>query len=293
MAVVVEALSKSYGPLRALDDVDLRVEDGETVAVLGPNGAGKTTLIEILEGFRRPDAGRVEVLGMDPARGGRAFRERVGLMLQECDPEPYLTVEELIDLFGSYYRAARPSSELLDIVGLRDKAKARIRTLSGGQRRRLDMAIALVGNPKVLFLDEPTTGFDPEARRVAWDTVRALQNKGTTIVLTTHYLEEAEALAERVVVLAAGHIRADGPPRTLGARDRGTAVIRFVPLVGIEIEQLPVAAQIEPGGWVVQSTAPTKTLALLTAWAVERGIELDGLTMTRPTLEDAYLELIA
>jgi len=290
--LVVEGLCKSYGPLAALTDVSLSVHDGEIVAVLGPNGAGKTTLIEILEGFRRPSAGRLEVLGQDPGSGGRQFRERVGLMLQECEPEPYLTVTELLELYRGYYQAPRSVRELVALVGLEEKAGARIRSLSSGQRRRLDLAVALVGDPDLLFMDEPTTGFDPEARHVAWETVRGLRERGTTIVLTTHYLEEAEALADRVVVLAGGRVRAEGSPATVGARDRASARISFARVEGTSPEELPVPVTVEPTGWVVRAHSPTKTLAVLASWAVERGMELDELRVSRPSLEDTYLELI-
>ncbi len=290
--MIAEGLCKSYGPFVALSDVDLRVDHGEIVAVLGPNGAGKTTLIEILEGFRRPSGGRVEVLGQDPASGGRQFRERVGLMLQQCEPEPYLTVAELLELYRGYYEASRSVRELVALVGLHEKTRSRVRNLSGGQRRRLDMAVALVGNPTILFMDEPTTGFDPEARRLAWQTVRELRRQGTTIVLTTHYLEEAEALADRVVVLAGGQVRADGSPRTLGARDKAVARISFAPLGAMGPEELPVSVEVASTSWSVQAESPTKALAVLASWAVERGLELDELSVSRPSLEDTYLELI-
>jgi ABC-2 type transport system ATP-binding protein len=290
--LLAEGLCKSYGSLIALADVDFRVEDGEIVAILGPNGAGKTTLIEILEGFRRPDAGRIEVLGQDPTSGGRRFRERVGLMLQECEAEPYLSVAELLELYRGYYRTPRSVRDLVELVGLEEKAQARIRTLSSGQRRRLDMAVALVGDPALLFMDEPTTGFDPEARHIAWETVRGLRERGTTIVLTTHYLEEAETLADRVVVLAGGRVRAEGTPDTVGGRDRVGVRISFAPLVDLGPEDMPVPIDEESGSWTVQADSPTKSLAVLASWAVERGVELEGLSVSRPSLEDTYLELI-
>lgn len=283
---------KRYGKIVALDGVDLEVSAGEIVAILGPNGAGKTTLIEIMEGFQRADSGDVHVLGADPGRAGRGFRERVGLMLQECEPEPYLTVAELLSLYLSYYPNPRSLPKLLRLVGLEEKADARIRTLSGGQRRRLDMAVALAGRPVLLFMDEPTTGFDPEARHLAWGVVRSLREEGTTIVLTTHYLEEAESLADRVVVLAAGRIRAQGPPSTIGSRRDCWSRISFRPVEALDPIDLPTRITVEQGMWVLLTDAPTSALACLTAWAVGRGVELDGLTVSRPSLQDAYLELI-
>jgi ABC-2 type transport system ATP-binding protein len=290
--IQVRGVRKRYREVVALDGVDLEVTAGEIVAILGPNGAGKTTLIEIMEGFQRPDSGDVLVLGTDPSRADRDFRERVGLMLQECEPESYLSVAELLSLYLSYYPNPRSVPELLRLVGLEQKADARIRTLSGGQRRRLDMAVALTGRPVLLFMDEPTTGFDPEARQLAWEVVRSLREEGTTIVLTTHYLEEAESLADRVIVLAAGRIRAQGPPSTIGSRRDCWSRISFRPVVALEPSDLPTRVKVEQGMWVVVTDAPTSALASLTSWAVDRGVELDGLTVSRPSLQDAYLELI-
>ncbi|HEX4865053.1 MAG TPA: ABC transporter ATP-binding protein [Acidimicrobiales bacterium] len=290
--ISVEAVRKRYRPLVALDGVDFAVEAGEIVAVLGPNGAGKTTLIEIMEGFQRPDSGRVTVLGTDPYAEGPRLRERIGVMLQECEPEPYLSVTELLELYRGYYRKPRPVAELLDRVGLANKADARIRTLSGGQCRRLDLAVALVGNPELVFMDEPTTGFDPEARQAAWQVVKDLRDSGTTVVLTTHYLEEAEALADRVVVLAEGAVRAEGPPETIGSRNRAPTRVSFTPLESVSHEELPVAICVQDGRWVAITDSPTATLAILTSWAIERGVELESLSVTRPSLQDTYLELI-
>ena len=290
--IQVRGVRKRYGEVVALDGVDLDVRAGEVVAILGPNGAGKTTLIEILEGFQRADSGHIDVLGTDPGRAGRSFRERVGLMLQECEPEPYLSVRELLALYVNFYPDPRSVSELLTLVGLEEKADARIRTLSGGQRRRLDMAVALAGRPVLLFMDEPTTGFDPEARHMAWQVVRSLREEGTTIVLTTHYLDEAEALADRVVVLAAGQIRAQGPPNMIGRRRDCSSRISFQPIEAMSPTDLPAPISVERTNWVVVTDTPTTTLASLTSWAVDRGVTLDGLTVSRPSLEDAYLELI-
>jgi len=290
--ISVETVRKRYGPLVALDGVDFAVEAGEIVAVLGPNGAGKTTLIEIMEGFQRPDSGRVTVLGTDPYAEGPRLRERVGVMLQECEPEPYLSVTELLELYRGYYRKPRPMAELLDRVGLGDKAGARIRALSGGQRRRLDLAVALVGNPELVFMDEPTTGFDPEARQAAWQVVRDLRDSGTTVVLTTHYLEEAEALADRVVVLVEGGVRAQGPPETIGDRHRAPTRVSFSRLGSVTGDELPVPTCVQGDRWVAITDSPTATLAILTSWAVGRGVELESLSVTRPSLQDTYLELI-
>lgn len=288
----VEGVRKRYGPTMALDGVDLDVDAGETVAILGPNGAGKTTLIEILEGFQRPDTGRVEVLEQNPYEGGRHFRDRVGLMLQECEPEPYLAVIELLDLYCSYYSNPRSPLELLALVGLDNKSESRIRTLSGGQRRRLDMAVALAGRPVLLFMDEPTTGFDPEARHIAWQVVRSLREEGTTIVLTTHYLDEAEELADRLVVLASGRVRAQGHPSAIGARAAGSVRISFQIPEAISPGDLPVQTFPEKGMRVAVTDEPTQTLAALTTWAVRRNLELEALTVSGPSLEAAYLDLI-
>lgn len=290
--IQLAGVRKRYGQTVALDGVDLDVEAGEIVAILGPNGAGKTTLLEIMEGFQRPDTGRAEVLGLDPYNAGPQFRQSVGLMLQECEPEPYLTVSELLELYCCYYSDPRSPSELLGLVGLEQKAESRIRTLSGGQLRRLDMAVALAGRPVLLFMDEPTTGFDPEARHIAWQVVRTLREEGTTIVLTTHYLEEAEELADRVVVLASGRVRAQGPPKTIGSRQDGFARISFNALKSVSPKEIPLEISLEKGMWVAVTYQPTCTLAALTGWAVEHGLELDGLTVNRPSLEQAYLELI-
>ena len=290
--IQLEGVGKRYGQTVALEEVDLSVEAGEIVAILGPNGAGKTTLIEIMEGFQRPDSGWVRVLGRNPYDAGPEFRQSVGLMLQECEPEPYLTVMELLELFCSYYSNSRSSSELLDLVGLEPKGGSRIRTLSGGQRRRLDMAVALAGRPVLLFMDEPTTGFDPEARQIAWQVAQALRDEGTTIVLTTHYLEEAEELADRVIVLASGRVRAEGPPRTIGSRQHGSTRISFQAPNSITPGELPLDVSLENGMWVAVTHEPTCTLAALTTWALDHDLELDGLTVSQPSLQQAYLELI-
>src|SRR5262252_5979885 len=226
-SVRVRGLRKSYGETVAVDGVDLDISHGEVFALLGPNGAGKTTTVEILEGYRRRDGGTVSVLGMDPESGGSRLRERIGIVLQECGFEELLTVREILDRQAGYYPAARPVEEAIDLVGLGDKTKARVRSLSGGQRRRLDLALALVGSPDLIFLDEPTTGFDPAARRNAWDLVKRLCGLGKTVFLTTHYMDEAQYLADHVAVIAGGTLVAEGDPKTIGGRDTGPAVIRF------------------------------------------------------------------
>src|SRR6202049_300277 len=215
-AIEIRGLHKSYGAVEAVRGVDLTVAEGEVFGLLGPNGAGKTTIVEILEGYRTRDAGRVEVLGEDPQNGSRSLKRRVGLVLQECAVPPALNVREVVELYRGYYPKPRPTGEVIDLVGLADKAEARVKTLSGGQQRRLDLALALIGDPELIFLDEPTTGFDPSARRNAWDTIRSLKELGKTVLLTTHYLDEAQALADRVAIIKDGRILIEGAPRELG-----------------------------------------------------------------------------
>jgi ABC-2 type transport system ATP-binding protein len=290
-AIRVAGLRKSYGDVEAVRDVGFEVADGETVAVLGPNGAGKTTTVEILIGLRRRDAGAVEVLGADPETAGRPFREQIGVVLQTCEPEPYLSAREQLDLYAGWYRAPRPTDELLELVGLTHRADARCRSLSGGERRRLDLALALVGGPRLLFLDEPTTGFDPDARRTAWSVVGGLRAAGTTVVLTTHYLDEAEALADRVVVIAGGRVVADAPPADIGAR-RARVEIRFTAPTDVPPGDAPLPVEVRGTHWVVETREPTRALHALTGWALDRGTDLGDLDVHRPTLEDAYLEVV-
>lgn len=288
-AIKVSGLAKAYGEIRAVDGIDLEVAPGEVVAVLGPNGAGKTTMIEILEGFRTRDAGEVEVLGMDPANSGRAMRDRIGIVLQESGIEEELTVTEAIAHQALPFERPHPAAEVVEIVGLADKARARIKSLSGGQRRRLDLAMALVGRPDLLFLDEPTTGFDPAARRKSWGVIGDLARNGTTILLTTHYLEEAQALADRVMVIARGRVVAEGTPQDIGGRSQQPALISFR-VTPEEATQLGLEAS---GGRVSFATAkPTEDLHRLTATAVAAGIELSDLEVRRPTLEETYLDLV-
>jgi ABC-2 type transport system ATP-binding protein len=287
-AVRVRGLRKAYGGLTALDGVDLSMARGEVLALLGPNGAGKTTMVEILEGHRRADAGAVSVLGFDPGRRERAFRERIGIVLQEGGVDPTITVRETLDLYGAAYPRPRPSEELLELVGLGDAAGRRAAQLSGGQRRRLDLALGLVGDPDLIFLDEPTTGFDPAARRQSWEVIANLRALGKAILLTTHYMEEAQRLADRVVVLARGRVVAQGTPDELGGEE--AAVVSFRLPGGGECP-LPAGAEVDRGTVRLRTHAPTRDLAPVIAWAAGRGVELEHLSVTRPTLEDVYLDL--
>ena len=294
-AVAVTGLCKSYGSVQAVRDVSFRVRRGEIVALLGPNGAGKTTTLEILEGFRARDGGAVAVLGLDPGSkaAARELRERTGLVLQDIAVEPYLTVRETIARQAGYYRAARPVPEVIGLAGLGGLERRKVRSLSGGQKRRLDLALGLAGGPELLYLDEPTTGFDPAARRGAWDLVRSLRAAGTTILLTTHDMAEAQALADRVVLLAGGAVIAEGPPAALGGRDADRARISFTLPPGIPVTALPVPAGLHDGVVVIETADVTGELARLTGWAERRGVALPGLTVDRPSLEDVYLRLTA
>lgn len=292
-AITVKDLAKTYGRVTALDGVSFEVSEGEVLALLGPNGAGKTTTVEILEGYRKADSGEIEVLGFHPSTGGRPFRDRIGIVLQETGTEQVLSVRETIEIYGASYSRRRPTAELISLVGLEEKADARIKTLSGGQQRRLDLALGLVGDPDLIFLDEPTTGFDPAARRKSWELVEGLTALGKTILLTTHYLDEAQHLADRIVVLSGGRIVAEGTPRTLAAA-RATTV-RFSTAQAAEVRDLPVLGEgREVRGHRVsyQTTHPTADLHTLTGWAVERGIELEDLEVRRPSLEEVYLEIM-
>lgn len=291
--LAVAGLRKSYGPVQAVRDVSFTVRQGEIVALLGPNGAGKTTTLEILEGFRARDGGTAEVLGLDPGdrSSGRELRERTGLVLQDIAVEPYLTVRETLSRDAGYYPAPRGVPEVTGLVGLAGLERRKVRTLSGGQKRRLDLALGLIGHPELLFLDEPTTGFDPAARRDAWQLVRQLRTEGTTILLTTHAMDEAQALADRVVLLSGGVIVADGPPTSLGGRDADRARITFTLPDGYAITDLPLPAAAANGMVRVETGRPTEALHQLTDWALRRGTELAGLTVDRPSLEDVYLQL--
>jgi ABC-2 type transport system ATP-binding protein len=292
MAVVeVSGLCKRYGDVAAVDGVGLTIEAGEVFALLGPNGAGKTTTVEVLEGHRSADEGEVSVLGYDPGTGGREFRERIGIVLQEASVERELSVREALTIYGGMYPSRLPAAEVIAMVGLEDKADARIKTLSGGQQRRLELGLGLVGDPDLVFLDEPTTGFDPSARRQAWTVLENLTSLGKTILLTTHYMEEARRLADRIAIIDHGRIVAEGTPETLGGRDGG-AVIRFSLPEGSRVEDLPLLGGRVNGPMVeVETVSPTKALHELTAWALSKGVELDNLEVDRPSLEDVYLEL--
>jgi ABC-2 type transport system ATP-binding protein len=294
-AIEVDGLRKSYGGLEAVRGLSLHVRRGEIFAFLGPNGAGKTTTVEILEGFRRRDAGEVRVLGVDPERGDRDWRARVGIVLQEGRAQPGLTVRETLELWAAYYPRPKPVAETIALVGLGEKAGDRVGRLSGGQRRRLDVGLALVGDPDLIFLDEPTTGFDPAARRAAWSVIAGLRDLGKTVFLTTHYLDEAQELADRVAIIKGGAIVAEGPPAALGAGSATVTEIAFVTPAGIDVRELPggPAIDVGPGGVVrIRTELPTRVLAELCGWAAGRGIELERLEVTRPTLEDVYLELV-
>ena len=298
-AVEVSGLRKSYGRVHAVRDVGFTVGYGEIVALLGPNGAGKTTTLEILEGFRVRDGGTAEVLGYDPGErsSARELRERTGLVLQDVAVEPYLTVRETIARAAGYYRAPRGVAEVIGLVGLTGLERRKVRSLSGGQKRRLDLALGLIGNPALLYLDEPTTGFDPAARRDAWQLVRGLRAAGMTILLTTHDMDEAQALADRVVLLSGGVVVAAGEPAALGGRDAERTRISFRLPAGCTAADLPVSAHSANsansanGMVVVETGTPTQALHRLTDWAIRRGHVLAGLTVERPSLEDVYLEL--
>ena len=291
--ISVRGLTKSYGRLEAVRGVDLDVTQGEIFAFLGPNGAGKTTTVEILEGYRPSDDGAIEVLGTDPQRATAAWRARIGVVLQSGQLESLLTVRESLELYSGYYPSPRPVDETLELVGLAEQANQRAGRLSGGQQRRLDVALALVGDPELLFLDEPTTGFDPAARRGAWDMIANLRQLGKTVFLTTHYMEEAQTLADRVAIIKGGRIVATGRPGELGAI--GVTNIRFRLPPELHAADLPTeltALVRASDDWLeVASTSAVHDLAVLCGWAVERGIDLEALEAVRPTLEDAYLEL--
>jgi ABC-2 type transport system ATP-binding protein len=274
-AIAVRDLHKSYGSLEAVRGIDFHVERGEVFGLLGPNGAGKTTTVEILEGYRKRDGGEVEVLGTDPALARGDWRERIGVVLQSSAMYETLTVTEMLRLFAGYYREPRPVDEVVELVGLQEKRDDRVRRLSGGQRRRLDLGLALIGDPELIFLDEPTTGFDPRARRRAWETIRGLRGLGKTILLTTHYLDEAEQLADRVAVLAQGRIVASGTPAELTGAVPAT-----------EIRYRENGREI-----VLETDEPTRILHELTARALAESRELEGLQVRRPSLEEVYLSL--
>jgi ABC-2 type transport system ATP-binding protein len=294
-AISVQDLHKDYGSVHAVDGLSFSVEPGEVFALLGPNGAGKTTAVEILEGHRRRTSGTVDVLGFDPETGGRDFRERIGIVLQDAGLDEEFTVRELVGLYRGMYPRRLAADDVIELVGLVDKRDARVKTLSGGQRRRLDLALGLVGDPDLLFLDEPTTGFDPSARRRAWELVESLRGLGKTVLLTTHYMDEAEHLADRVAVVVAGRLVALGAPAEIGRSGTGSAVVSFRLPEGTGVVELPdLGAPLAAQGadWQLQTAAPTAALLRLTTWAQHRGLELPALSVNRPSLEDVYLELV-
>jgi ABC-2 type transport system ATP-binding protein len=294
-AIKVAGLRKAYGENEAVRGIDFEVAPGEVFGFLGPNGAGKTTTIEILEGYRPRTAGDVSVLGIDPGRPTREWRQRIGLVLQECELNPLLTVEETMKLYSSFFPTSRPVDETLDLVGLGDRHRARVGSLSGGQQRRLDVGVGIIGNPQLLFLDEPTTGFDPSARRDAWNMIEGLKDLGTTIVLTTHYMEEAQHLADRVVILREGQIVAQGQPATLGDQLGRATMIRFRSANGISADRIASAIgrrpEVSGNQATIATTDPQRDLYRLLSWAEGEGLELPDLEVRRPSLEDVFLEV--
>jgi len=296
-AIEVNDLVKHYGDTKAVDGVSFAVEEGEVFAILGPNGAGKSTTVEILEGHRERSGGDVTVLGLDPATAGRAFRDRIGVVLQEAGIDREFTVREVIDLYGAPYSTRRGTDELIELVELTEKADERVARLSGGQQRRVDLALGLVGDPEVIFLDEPTTGFDPAARRRSWDIVRNLTSLGKTVVLTTHYMEEAEQLADRILVLARGSIVAEGTAAELRSGLDTDSKITFAlpavdePLAGL-LDPLVGTSRGRDRRIEILTPAPTADLAHITAWATARNLELESLTVSSIELEDVYLQLV-
>jgi ABC-2 type transport system ATP-binding protein len=294
--ISVRGLVKRYGSHEAVAGIDFEVRRGEVFAFLGPNGAGKTTTVEILEGFRSRTEGKITVLGQDPATAGGAWRDRVGVVLQESEPEQGLSVRECLALYAGFYRAPRDIDETIELVGLTARAGAYATRLSGGQRRRLDFALALIGDPDLIFLDEPTTGFDPSARRAAWEVIAGLRRLGKTIFLTTHYMDEAEYLADRITVISAGRIVAEGTPQTLGGRDHMSTTISFTLPGHLQARDLPpglsMLAEPVPGGsTVLRTESPLVHLQALGDWALGHGFDLPDLDVHRPTLEEVYLSL--
>ena len=290
-AVSVRGLRKAYGSVEAVRGIDFEIRAGEIFALLGPNGAGKTTTVEILEGYRPRDGGEVYVLGCDPARERSRLKPQIGIVLQSTGVEPYLTVRETVTMYASFYPHPRRVDEVIELVGLTAKRDERVVRLSGGQQRRLEVAIALAGDPELLFLDEPTTGFDPSARHEAWKVVKNLASLGKTVVLTTHFMDEAQFLADRVIVIAAGQVVAEGPPSTLGSRDRAQARIRFRLPVGITPPGGLGGSRGSDGFVEVAVADLVIGLHELTGWAIEHGVALEGLEVTRPSLEEVYLSL--
>lgn len=291
LAVKVRGLEKSYPGMQAVRGIDLEIRLGEVFALLGPNGAGKTTTVEILEGYRTRDHGEVSVLGVDPGRHRARLKSQIGIVLQSTGVDRYLTVRETIAMYATFYPHPRPVDEVIGLVGLEDKRNVRAARLSGGQQRRLDVAVALVGNPELLFLDEPTTGFDPSARHEAWDVIKNLATLGMTVLLTTHYMDEAQFLADRVAVIAAGQIVAEGTPATLAHRDLAKARIRYRPPAGAAVPEGLSAARGPDGYTEITPDDVVRALHQLTGWAIDHRVPLDGLQVIRPSLEEVYLSL--
>ncbi len=291
-AIEVRALKKSYGDFDAVKGIDLRVEQGEIFSLLGPNGAGKTTTVEILEGHRTRSSGEVTVLGHDPGEGERSYKARIGIVLQETGVERFLTVAEAIDRFRGFYPNPRPLDEIIEVVGLQEKRNDRVRKLSGGQQRRLDVAIGLAGDPELLFLDEPTTGFDPTARRNAWEMVRNLAGLGKTVFLTTHYMDEAQHLADRVAIIVGGRIVAEGPPGSLVGDSATQTKIRFrLPPGSPPLPSAAAQASRSHDEVALRTSEPLPVLHALTEWAIENDVALQELSVSQPSLEDVYLDL--
>jgi ABC-2 type transport system ATP-binding protein len=294
-AIEVRDLVKSYGETEAVRGISFEVARGEVFCLLGPNGAGKTTTVEILEGYRTRTRGDARVLGIDPASGSRELREQVGIVLQQCGVQRDLTVYELVEMYGRYHVRRRSADEVIELVELTEKRDVRAKNLSGGQRRRLDLALALVGDPELIFLDEPTTGFDPAARRQAWSTIRSLCDLGKTVFLTTHFMDEAQHLANRVAVMRAGEIIAAGRPDELGGRDVRPAEIRFTLASNWSLGDVPTlpseSRSIEGDRVTVLTREPVRATQVLTTWAVDHDVDLGHFSVTQPTLEDIYLEL--
>lgn len=294
LAIEVRDLQKSYGDVHAVKGIDLQVAKGEVFALLGPNGAGKTTTVEILEGHRKRTRGEVSVLGHDPGRRERALKDRVGIVLQEAGIDRFLTVAEAIERFRGYYPDPRPTDEIIEVVGLQEKRDERVRKLSGGQQRRLDVAIGLAGDPELLFLDEPTTGFDPSARRNAWEMIRNLKELGKTVFLTTHYMDEAQRLADRVAIIVGGEIVAEGAPGSLAGAEATKTRISYATRGSAEAAPSPQIADLATRDGekvVIQTDDPVRVLHELTGWVLATGVEIEALTVAQPTLEDVYLEL--
>ncbi|HTW19855.1 MAG TPA: ABC transporter ATP-binding protein [Mycobacteriales bacterium] len=292
-AIVVDDLHKSYGATKAVQGVSFSVEEGACVALLGPNGAGKTTTLEVLEGYLKRDSGQVQVLGKDPHHADRAWREGIGIVLQGTAVDPYLTVRETLTRTAGFYPRPRKVDDVIELVGLGEKADSRVNKLSGGQQRRLDVAYGIIGNPRLLFLDEPTTGFDPSARRGAWQMVSDLRTLGTTIMLTTHYMDEAQTLADNIVVIGSGRVVAEGTPDALGGRDTAAAHIRFRLPDGVDPAALPVVTSVDVHGYcTITSDDDVHVLHELTGWSIANNVPLEGLVSSRPSLEDIYLSLV-